>query len=94
MPVWSIFLTVGFGLLTLSFPIFFLLKVVLPNFKATKERARKIDPSVKTLADANYVLSKELAKNVGNNENTIYCKHCGKEIDGDSQFCKHCGKNQ
>lgn len=22
----------------------------------------------------------------------IYCKHCGKEIDVDSQFCKFCGK--
>lgn len=94
MEDWSIVLLVVFGLLILAIPIFFLLKVYLPNLKATKERARKIDPSVKTMADANYVLSKELAKNVGNNKETTYCKHCGKEIDSDSQFCKHCGKNQ
>ena len=24
--------------------------------------------------------------------NTIFCKHCGKEIDADSKFCSHCGK--
>ena len=94
MPAWSIFLIVGLVLLTLSFPIFFFLKVFLPNWKATKNRAQKIDPSVKTMADANFVLSNELAKNIGSNKKTTYCKHCGKEIDNDSQFCKHCGKNQ
>ena len=24
----------------------------------------------------------------------MYCKHCGKEITGDSKFCSHCGKSQ
>lgn len=24
----------------------------------------------------------------------MYCKHCGKEITGDSKFCNHCGKPQ
>ncbi len=24
----------------------------------------------------------------------MYCKHCGKEITGDSKFCTHCGKSQ
>lgn len=24
----------------------------------------------------------------------MYCKHCGKEITGDSKFCNHCGKSQ
>ena len=23
---------------------------------------------------------------------TVYCKHCGNEVDADSQFCKYCGK--
>ena len=27
-------------------------------------------------------------------EETIYCKHCGSEIDADSKFCKSCGKEQ
>lgn len=25
---------------------------------------------------------------------SIYCKHCGSEIDSDSKFCKRCGKKQ
>lgn len=27
-------------------------------------------------------------------KDTMYCKHCGSEIDVDSKFCKHCGKSQ
>ncbi len=27
-------------------------------------------------------------------KDTIYCKHCGAEIDSDSKFCKTCGKSQ
>lgn len=27
-------------------------------------------------------------------KDTVYCKHCGAEIDNDSTFCKHCGKSQ
>lgn len=26
--------------------------------------------------------------------NTMFCKHCGKNIDSDSKFCKKCGKEQ
>ena len=22
----------------------------------------------------------------------MYCKHCGREIDDNSEFCKYCGK--
>ena len=25
-------------------------------------------------------------------DNIIYCKHCGAQIDADSTFCKKCGK--
>ena len=27
-------------------------------------------------------------------KDTMYCKHCGAEIDTDSTFCKMCGKQQ
>ena len=25
-------------------------------------------------------------------KDTVFCKHCGKEIDADSKFCRYCGK--
>ncbi len=25
-------------------------------------------------------------------EDTMYCKHCGQQIDADSKFCKYCGQ--
>jgi len=28
------------------------------------------------------------------NMDYIYCKYCGKQIDGDSKFCSFCGKKQ
>lgn len=27
-------------------------------------------------------------------EDTIFCKHCGAQIDADSRFCSKCGKEQ
>ena len=30
----------------------------------------------------------------GFTEETVYCKHCGSEIDNDSKYCKKCGKEQ
>lgn len=36
--------------------------------KSMIDRARKIDPTVKTIWDADYVLKKDLAQNVGKNK--------------------------
>lgn len=38
--------------------------------KAIMERAKKIDPSVKTITDAHYVLQKDIAKSVGMHRNS------------------------
>lgn len=27
-------------------------------------------------------------------KDTMFCKHCGQEIDANSKFCKYCGKEQ
>ena len=38
---------------------------------------------------------KETAKAVKEGfKDSVYCKHCGKQIDADAKFCKHCGKEQ
>ena len=36
--------------------------------KSVIERARKIDPSVKTITEANYVLQKDIAQSFGNKD--------------------------
>ena len=39
---------------------------------------------------------KKISKAVkdGVKKETVFCKHCGVEIDADSTFCKSCGKKQ
>ena len=41
-------------------------------------------------------VAKEMARGVKEGffeeDNQIYCKYCGQEIDEDSEFCKYCGK--
>ena len=39
--------------------------LALRNHKSIMDRARKIDPTVKTFSEAQYVLQKDLAKSVG-----------------------------
>lgn len=34
------------------------------------------------------------AVKAGAKKDTMFCKHCGAEIDSDSKFCKVCGKKQ
>ena len=48
-----------------AIPLVFFLAFWLPNYKSVMKRARKIDPSVKTIAEANYVLQKDVMKSVG-----------------------------
>ena len=69
--------------------------LVVRQYKATIARARKIDPTVKTYAEADYVLKKDIAQSISaGTRNNAYCKECGAAIDTDSKFCKKCGKEQ
>lgn len=47
-----------------------------------------------TEIEARQIKKKVRAIKEGLEEDTIYCKHCGKQIDSDSKFCKRCGKEQ
>ena len=81
------------------------METILTNLGSTSIKARKriIEENKEDLKDVkdmemeiNRDAIKETAKAVkeGFTESeTIYCKHCGKEIDTDSTFCKYCGKN-
>ena len=39
------------------------------NYEATIRRAQQIDPTVKTISEAQYVLQKDIAKDFGSNKN-------------------------
>ena len=50
--------------------------------EATDKYGKKV---VKTMAQA-------VKEGLSDEDETIYCKYCGNEIDADSEFCKFCGK--
>ena len=53
------------------FVIVFIIFIVIAvkDYKATIKRAQKIDPTVRTMTEAHYVLQKEIAKDFGSNKN-------------------------
>ena len=44
----------------IAIPLIFIFVFWLPNYRSIMKRARKIDPTVKTIAEAQYVLQKIL----------------------------------
>lgn len=52
------------------FALFFIvtLFIIISDYKSLIKRARKIDPTVKTAMEAEYVLKKDIAQNIGNND--------------------------
>ena len=42
----------------IAIPLIFIFVFWLPNYRSIMKRARKIDPNVKTIAEAQYVLQK------------------------------------
>ncbi len=55
---------------------------------------------LKDIANTQADVSKDAVKTVasavkdGLEDEKMFCKHCGKEIDKDSKFCQYCGKEQ
>lgn len=58
-------LAIGGIILVIALILLITLSVVQRN--SVIKRAQKIDPSVKTMAEADYVLKKDIAQSVGNN---------------------------
>ena len=52
----------------IAIPLIFVFAVWLPNYKSIMARAKKIDPTVKTFADAQYVLQKNIMESAGKNK--------------------------
>ena len=63
------------------------------TLEETKEHLKDI---ANTQADVSKGAVKTVAGAVkdGLEEEKMFCKHCGKEIDKDSKFCQYCGKEQ
>jgi hypothetical protein len=61
------------------------------------ENEENLKDIAKKEADIKSVGIKSAAKAVKDGltkRDTMYCKHCGSEIDSDSKYCKKCGKEQ
>jgi len=89
--------------------IFIILMSVSPKFrgkmmsrqvKATKHMVDYSKEDLKDISDGmayashDGIRSTARAIKEGFEENPVYCKHCGAEIDSDSKFCNKCGKEQ
>ena len=70
MPVVFIILMSVVAAIIITIPLVFIFAFWLPNYRSIIKRAKKIDPSVKTIAEAQYVLQKNIMESVGQNKTT------------------------
>ena len=70
MPVVFIIIMSVVAAIIITIPLVFIFAFWLPNYRSIIKRAEKIDPSVKTIAEAQYVLQKNIMESVGQNKTT------------------------
>ena len=70
MPVVFIIIMSVVSAIIITIPLVFIFAFWLPNYRSIIKRAKKIDPSVKTIAEAQYVLQKNIMESVGQNKTT------------------------
>lgn len=54
-----------------------------------------IEKMTPTVANASSAIAQSIAKGIKeglSDDNTVYCKHCGSQVDKNSSFCKKCRK--
>ena len=75
-------------------------KMMSREIKAKKYMMDESKEDLKSISDDMAYATKDGVKATvgaireGLTKTTIFCKHCGSEIDEDSKFCKKCGKEQ
>ncbi|MBP5204389.1 zinc ribbon domain-containing protein [bacterium] len=89
--------------------VFIIAMIVSPKFKgkmmsreikAQKYMIEESKEDLKSISDDMAYATKDGVKTTagaireGLTKSTVFCKHCGCEIDDDSKFCKKCGKKQ
>lgn len=73
-----------------------MMKLNMGTFKYIQETNKD---NLKDIVDINAEIGRDAVKTYasaikeGFEQDLIYCKHCGGQIESDSSFCKHCGKN-
>lgn len=74
-------------------------KMVNMAVKVQNETINKNEEMLRDTANKTADINKDAVRTIahsikeGFSENdTVYCKYCGAEIDRDSKFCKECGK--
>ena len=70
MPVVFIIIMSVVAAIIITIPLVFIFAFWLPNYRSIIKRAKKIDTSVKTIAEAQYVLQKNIMESVGQNKTT------------------------
>lgn len=70
MPVVFIIIMSVVAAIIITIPLVFIFAFWLPNYRSIIKRAKKIDPSVKTISEAQYVLQKNIMESVGQNKTT------------------------
>ena len=70
MPVVFIIIMSVVAAIIIAIPLVFIFAFWLPNYRSIIKRAKKIDPSVKTIAEAQYVLQKNIMESVGQTKTT------------------------
>ena len=74
-------------------------KIMSRQIKSTKYMMDESKEDLKSIANTTADISNEAITKTTRAvkkglKDTIFCKHCGAEIDSDSTFCKSCGKEQ
>ena len=75
-------------------------KMMRKQVQATKYMMDESKEDLKSISDGmayathDGIKSTARAIKEGFTEDSVYCKHCGAQIDSDSKFCNKCGKEQ
>ena len=75
-------------------------KMMSRQIKASKYMMEESKEDIKSISDNMAYATKDGIKTTvgaikeGLTQKSMFCKHCGSEIDIDSKFCKKCGKEQ
>lgn len=75
-------------------------KMMSRQIKASKYMMDESKEDLKSISDNMAYATKDGIKTTvgaikdGLKDNSVFCKHCGSEIDADSKFCKKCGTKQ